>query len=65
MNFFTGQLQRDGTSNNLLKSQQCMYLPCGVEIRSYILNRHAELNPSQLQERCVKISAAEVSVVCC
>ena len=56
-----GQLQRDGTSNNLLKSQQCMYLPCGVEIRSYILNRHAELNPAQLKERCVKISAAEVN----
>jgi hypothetical protein len=40
-------------------SQQCLFLRCGVEIRSYILNRHAELSGAQLEERSVAIKAAE------
>jgi hypothetical protein len=44
-------------TENALLHQQCWFLPCGVEIRSYILNRHAELSATQLQQRSVSIKA--------
>ena len=46
-------------SGDLLMAQQCLFLRCGVEIRSYIINRSAELTGAQLQERCVSIHAPE------
>lgn len=49
----------DQYPNNILRNQQCLYLRCGVEIRSYILNRRAELSAAQLEQRCVKIHAPE------
>ena len=46
-------------SANILHSQQCLILPCGVEVRSYLLNRFAELTASQLRERCDTQSAPD------
>jgi hypothetical protein len=51
--------QSSSYSGHILMSQQCLFLRCGVEIRSYILNRHAELSGVQLEARGVAIKAAE------
>jgi hypothetical protein len=42
---------------DILLQQHCLFLRCGVEIRSYLLNRSAELTASQLKDRYVKIQA--------
>ena len=53
------QLRVEDYAGHALMVQQCLFLRCGVEIRSYILNRHAELSGAQLEQRCVEIQAPE------
>jgi len=57
----TGNGNGATASTHILNTQQCLLLPCGVEIRSYLLLSQAELSTRRLRDRSVVVHPPKVA----